>query len=124
MSLQLERQLWHYTWHNILTLAAVFFIITFHVRSPLAIIFPSHAPPPASADEESLLPRSRSSNGHIRTTSLTDPSADILLARKERQLQKRRLGRRLWQDLIVYVGILPIGCVSLAWTVVSFLGVW
>lgn len=107
---------------------SLFFIITFHVRSPLAIIFPSNAPAPA-APEDDPTPAARtlrggSGNGHIRTASLQDPSTDDLLYRKERQLQKRRLGRRLWQDLIVYVGILPIGCVTLLWCVGSFVGLW
>lgn len=95
---------------------ALFFIITFHVRSPLAIIFPSHAPPPP--DPSAL------AGGHQRTPSLTNPAADVLLARKERQLQKRRQGRRLWQDLIVYVGILPVGIVTLFWSVGSLVGLW
>lgn len=99
-------------------LPSLFFIITFHVRSPLSIIFPRGAPPPP---EE---PLAGPSNGHMRTASLDDPATDVLLARKERQLQKRRLGRRLWQDMVVYVGILPVGCVTLVWSVGSFLGLW
>lgn len=102
-------------------LAAVFFIITFHVRSPLSIVFPSRNPPPLDATAQSSAPPSRS---HSRTDSLTDPSVDVLLARKERQLQKRRLGRRLWQDLIVYVGILPVGVITMAWSTGSFFGFW
>ncbi|KAK4688254.1 hypothetical protein P7C73_g1853, partial [Tremellales sp. Uapishka_1] len=94
------------------TLAALFFIITFHLRSPLAIVFPSAAAPPPPT------------NGHNRTNSLQDPSTDVLLARKERQLQKRRLGRRLWQDLIVYVGILPVGSVTILWSLGRLIGVW
>lgn len=100
---------------------SLFFIITFHVRSPLAIIFPGNAPPPVEQPE---LMRAGPSNGHARTASLDDPSVDLLLARKERQLQKRRQGRRRWQDMVVYLGILPVGCVSLAWCVGSFLGLW
>lgn len=55
---------------------------------------------------------------------MSDPSLDAVLARKERQLQKRRLGRRLWQDLIVYVGILPVGCLTIFWTLGRFVGLW
>jgi hypothetical protein len=97
---------------------AVFFIITFHVRSPLSIVFPSKNPPPAPPEE---LP---TPSRHSRTDSMTDPSQDVLLARKERQLQKRRLGRRLWQDLIVYIGILPVGCVTIAWSLGKLVGLW
>lgn len=49
---------------------------------------------------------------------------DVLLARKERQLQKRRLERRLWQDLIVYIGILPVGSMGLLWTFGALVGLW
>nr|XP_031859917.1 uncharacterized protein CI109_004766 [Kwoniella shandongensis]KAA5526989.1 hypothetical protein CI109_004766 [Kwoniella shandongensis] len=79
-------------------LPSLFFIVTFHVRSPLSIIFPSREALPDPDANPSPLPR----RGHSRIDSLNDPSTDVLLARKERQLQKRRLGRRLWQDLIVY----------------------
>ena len=99
----------------------MFFIITFHVRSPLSIVFPSRNPPPEPAANQ---PSRSSSRSHSRHDSLSDPSADVLLARKERQLQKRRLGRRLWQDLIVYVGILPVGCVTTVWSIGNLLGFW
>ncbi|WRT63511.1 uncharacterized protein IL334_000416 [Kwoniella shivajii] len=106
-------------------LPSLFFIITFHVRSPLSIIFPSRASVPSSntnTNANSSTPSRR--NGHNRTDSLNDPNTDVLLARKERQLQKRRLGRRLWQDLIVYVGILPVGSLSIVWTLGRLLGFW
>ncbi|WOO82472.1 uncharacterized protein LOC62_04G005960 [Vanrija pseudolonga] len=114
-------------------LPSVFFIITFHVRSPLAIIFPNRAAAQAAAAAAAATPaasenpspaRGAPRAGHTRTDSLQDPASDVLLARKERQLQKRRLGRRLWQDMVVYVGILPVGCVTIAWSVGSFLGIW
>ncbi|WWC57955.1 uncharacterized protein I303_100490 [Kwoniella dejecticola CBS 10117] len=120
-------------------LPSLFFIITFHVRSPLSIIFPSRnnsnqAQQSSSSDHQNGTgPPRRNINGnaghghghgHDRTNSLNDPSTDALLARKERQLQKRRLGRRLWQDLIVYIGILPTGVVCIVWTLGRFLGIW
>jgi hypothetical protein len=94
--------------------SALFFIITFHVRSPLAIVFPSKHPP-TEADV---------TRGHSRTNSTNDPSMDVLLVRKERQLQKRRTGRRLWQDLIVYVGILPVGGLGMLLTLGALVGLW
>lgn len=39
----------------------------------------------------------------------TDEATTVLLARKERQLQRRTRGRRLWQDVLVLVGVLPFG---------------
>ena len=38
-----------------------------------------------------------------------DEATRILLARKERQMQKRSRGKRLYQDVIVLAGILPLG---------------
>lgn len=111
-------------------LPSVFFIVTFHVRSPLSIIFTDRNPPPATAElaqppvPVSASHSTRSGRAHSHADSLSDPSTDMLLARKEKQLQKRRLERRLWQDLIVYVGILPVGCLTIAWTLVHFLGIW
>lgn len=69
-------------------------------------------------------PSRADATGHARSDSMTDPTQDLLLARKERQLQKRRLGRRLWQDLIVYIGILPVGCITIAWSLGKLLGLW
>jgi len=104
---------------------ALFFIVTFHVRSPLAIVFPSTASKDDVDGEQAPPAPARTLRvSQNPADSLTDPSTDVLLARKERQLQKRRLGRRLWQDLIVYVGILPVGCVTLAWTLGALVGIW
>lgn len=52
-----------------------------------------------------------------RPEIMQDPSTDLLLARKEKQLQKRRSGRRMWQDLIVFLGILPMGVFTVIWCV-------
>jgi len=41
---------------------------------------------------------------------------DALLAKKERQLQKRRTGRRIWQDGVIFFGVLPTGLVVTAWS--------
>lgn len=83
---------------------AIYFIKTFHLSSPLAIVFPSTMVAPNSTP---AIPASGDSS--------FSTAADILLARKERQLQKKRLGRRLWQDLIVLVGILPLGAFAVIW---------
>lgn len=67
--------------------AAVYFIVLFHLRRPRSIF-------------------------------VTDPSApsvqsDTLLMRKERQVQRRLSGRRLWQDVCVFGGLLPFGIIVL-----------
>ncbi|KAM0790314.1 hypothetical protein ACM66B_005615 [Microbotryomycetes sp. NB124-2] len=76
-------------------LPSVFFIILFHLRRPRSI-FVSDPADPAFA-------------------------ADALLMRKERQVQRKLSGRRIWQDLLVFGGLLPFsiivlirGCVALA----------
>lgn len=51
-----------------------------------------------------------------------DPnSTDSLLQRKERSLQRRRLGRRILWDMIVWIILLPFGIVITAWATGSAL---
>lgn len=89
---------------------AILFVKNFYISSPLAIVFPS----------SSLTAQASAATREIDEGS---SSVDILLARKERELQKRRTGRRLWQDLIVFIGILPIGMFTIVWLILLFLGV-
>lgn len=43
---------------------------------------------------------------------MTDPSAaDTLLLRKEREVQRRLSGRRIWQDVLTFGGLLPFGTI-------------
>uniref|UniRef100_V5GM15 Amino acid transporter transmembrane domain-containing protein n=2 Tax=Kalmanozyma brasiliensis (strain GHG001) TaxID=1365824 RepID=V5GM15_KALBG len=44
-----------------------------------------------------------------QTSADRDEATTILLARKERQLQKKTRGRRIWQDIVVFAGVLPFG---------------
>lgn len=99
------------------------FIKTFHVANPLSIVFPAgdnpyQAVPNAAAaipDAEPVQPGEMGQEGGQEV--MQDPSMDVLLARKERQLQKRRTGRRMWQDLIVFLGILPMGMFTVFWCI-------
>lgn len=96
---------------------AILFVKNFYISNPLAIVFPTNAsttslntmPPLPTAGLDANLPRAS--------------SMDILLARKEEELQRRRTGRRLWQDLIVFVGILPIGLFTVLGGCGLFLGI-
>lgn len=90
-------------------LQAIYFVKLFHISSPLAIVFPSSQSAPGSAVSQPL----GTHGSH---------SADVLLARKEQELQKKRLTRRLWQDLIVLVGILPFGGFAVLWSAMMFCG--
>jgi hypothetical protein len=56
----------------------------------------------------------------VLPTSLTRADAgegDELLQRKERSLQRKRLGRRLVWDVVAWVLVLPIGAGGCAWAV-------
>ncbi|KAK4049782.1 hypothetical protein OIV83_003838 [Microbotryomycetes sp. JL201] len=66
-------------------LPSIFFIILFHLRRPRSI-FVSDPADPAFA-------------------------ADALLMRKERQVQRKLSGRRIWQDLLVFGGLLPFSII-------------
>lgn len=50
--------------------------------------------------------------GHSELSS----DADALLRRKERSLQRRRLGRRILWDLAVWLLLLPLGLVMCVWS--------
>lgn len=102
--------------------SAIVFIKTFHLANPLSIVFPAGRNPYQAIPETSAgtPPGDESSPGEMALGEdgqdiMQDPSMDVLLARKERQLQKRRTGRRMWQDLIVFLGILPISIFTVFW---------
>ncbi|KAI0647838.1 hypothetical protein C8Q79DRAFT_1008244 [Trametes meyenii] len=78
-----------------------FLHITIHnFRRPLSIVVPPATPNPGA-------PRLEPS----------DSRNDELLQRKERTLQRRRLGRRLIWDIAVWVLLVPIGGGGLVWAV-------
>lgn len=102
--------------------AAIVFIKTFHVANPLSIVFPA-GNNPYQAVSDIAAGSLFGEEGPVQTgaqgdqDTMRDPSIDVLLARKERQLQKRRTGRRMWQDLIVFLGILPMGIFTVFWCI-------
>lgn len=61
------------------------------------------------------LPESISIPSHLTEQSSEDrdEATAILLARKERQLQRRTRGKRIYQDVIVFAAVLPFGCALL-----------
>jgi len=63
----------------------------------------------------------------VLPTSVTrtgDGEGDELLQRKERNLQRRRLGRRLVWDVVSWVSVLPFGVGGSVWAVGRLLGKW
>lgn len=66
---------------------ALFFLILFHLRRPRSIF--------------------------VSDTSLPAFAGDALLLRKERAVQRRLSGRRVWMDVGVGLGLLPVGIVVL-----------
>ncbi|KAI9058133.1 hypothetical protein FKP32DRAFT_1597205 [Trametes sanguinea] len=82
--------------------------ITIHnFRRPLSIVIPPATPNPSA-------PRLEPS----------DSRHDELLQRKERTLQRRRLGRRLIWDIGVWVLLIPVGAGGTGWAVGRMSGKW
>lgn len=76
-------------------------------RRPLSIVIPPATPNPNA-------PRLEPS----------DSRHDELLQRKERTLQRRRLGRRLIWDVGVWVLLVPVGGGGVAWAAGRMAGRW
>jgi hypothetical protein len=53
-----------------------------------------------------------------------DGEGDELLRRKERSLQRRRLGRRVVWDAIAWISVFPFGVGGSVWAVGRVLGKW
>ena len=79
---------------------AVLHITVHYFRRPLSIVLPTSV------------------------TRTGDGEADELLQRKERTLQRRRLGRRLVWDAVSWVSVLLAGIGGSAWAVGRLLGMW
>ena len=86
--------------------------ITLHnFRRPLAIVVPPTTPTTA----------------RVPSSAAAEPSDsrhDELLQRKERTLQRRRLGRRLVWDVGVWVLLVPVGGGGLVWAIGRMLERW
>ncbi|KAI0699948.1 hypothetical protein C8T65DRAFT_658705 [Cerioporus squamosus] len=85
---------------------ALLHIITHYFRRPLSIVIPPTTP---------------TASGPLTPS---DSANDELLQRKERTLQRRRLGRRLVWDIGVWVLLVPVGGGGLAWAVGRMAGKW
>ncbi|KAI0058266.1 hypothetical protein BV25DRAFT_1891581 [Artomyces pyxidatus] len=99
----------------VLTLASTYVLpavihITIHnFKRPLAIVLPTPSGSPNT-------PRAEGLTG--------EALADELLQRKERTLQRRRLGRRLVWDVLAWIMAIPIGAGGLAWTIGKLARKW
>jgi len=91
-------------------LPAILHITLHHFKRPLSIIIPNT--PLTTA----LSPSSPSSQSHPSAPPAHSPY-DELLQRKERALQRRRLGRRIIWDVGVWVLLLPVGGSGVVWGV-------
>lgn len=87
-------------------------IVTHHFKRPLAIVVPS-TPLTTSV-----------SNTHSPSSQHTPTPFDELLQRKERALQRRRLGRRIIWDIGVWVLLIPVGGGGFVWIVGRVLNNW
>ncbi|PCH39918.1 hypothetical protein WOLCODRAFT_23714 [Wolfiporia cocos MD-104 SS10] len=88
-------------------LPAFIHIILHNFRRPLSIIIPPNTPVAPSA-----------------SSTHSDSRNDELLQRKERTLQRRRLGRRLVWDIGVWVLLVPVGGGGLVWAAGRVVGGW
>ncbi|GAA6052614.1 hypothetical protein JCM3770_006403 [Rhodotorula araucariae] len=79
---------------------ALSYLVLFHLRRPRSILLPTAAAAAARAPRSSSDARPESG-----------PGPDALLARKERQMQRRLSGRRLWTDAAVFGLVAPVGLV-------------
>ncbi|KAH9841783.1 uncharacterized protein C8Q71DRAFT_738799 [Rhodofomes roseus] len=95
-------------------LPALLHIILHNFRSPLSIIIPPSTP--ATAVSSPGMPSARS--------DASDSRNDELLQRKERTLQRRRLGRRLVWDFGVWMLLVPVGGGGSAWAAGRLAGKW
>lgn len=127
-------------------LPSLLFILLFHLRRPFSIIFPPTSRSPSFPTTSSTSSFGPSSSSRADDSSYLPPPStplppstprftplaegvealpsDALLAAKERQLQKRRTGRRVWQDGVVFLGTLPVGGSVVVWTFGRAFGAW
>ena len=87
-------------------------IVIHNFRRPLSIVIP----PTANTTPRPAEPST--------SAGASDSRHDELLQRKERTLQRRRLGRRLVWDIAVWVLLVPVGGGGLVWAVQRMLGNW
>lgn len=105
---------WLLAFLNTYVLPAFLHIIIHNFRSPLSIIIPPSTP--ATAFSSPGLPSAIS--------DVSDSRNDELLLRKERTLQRRRLGRRLVWDFGVWMLLVPVGGGGTAWAAGRLVGKW
>lgn len=82
---------------NALALAAIGYLILFHLRRPRLIL---------------LTP-------HLSSQPAHPHEPDSLLQRKEREMQRRLSGRRVWSDVAVFGVMGPVGIVLIGRGVVA-----
>lgn len=92
--------------------------ITLHMLlPPLAILV-------GVSDEEGHGERNADNDGEGEEATNLTRDTDALLRRKERSLQRRRLGRRVVWDLSVWIILLPLGLGMTLWSGGRLFGSW
>ena len=85
------------------------------VKAPLGVLArrggaaPASSAGPATSASTSSIPTWHQETAPLTADANTSEATRILLARKERQLQKRTKWRRKWQDVLVCAAVLPFG---------------
>ena len=89
---------------------ALLHIVFHYFRRPLSILVKNS-------------PRTDGTSPHEEGPNV-DRDTEELLLRKERSLQRRRLGRRILWDLGVWILLIPVGGGGLTWAIGREIGVW
>lgn len=85
---------------------AILHIVHHFIRRPLTILLHPTTPGPSEPQ-------------YAR-----EPSTDELLRRKERAMQRRRMGRRCFWDTSVWVVLIPVGIVGYGYAIGRLAGQW
>jgi len=105
-------------------LPAIVHITTHHFKQPLSIIIPNTPLAATTFSPSSSSSDASSPHSPLAHSPTTQSPYDELLQRKERALQRRRLGRRIIWDIGVWVLLVPVGGGGVVWGVGRVIGRW
>ena len=100
-------------------LPALLHIILHNMRSPLSIIVQPQTTTPRVHPDSDVDAEDDEGGVYGR-----DRDTEELLLRKERALQRRRLGRRIMWDIGVWILLVPVGGGGFVWSIGRIAGHW
>lgn len=90
----------------------------------MSIIFPPGVAQPPPTPVPGSTDGANAAFPNVLPQTAAQLSADTLLARKERQLQRRQSTKRIWQDLVFFFAGVPLSVLVTGWTAGRMVGVW